>query len=398
MEKKKGLGLLPKLIIAIILGIIVGYIFPAPLVRILVTFNSIFGNFLNFVVPLIIVGFVVPGIAELGASAGRLLGFTVLLAYVSTVISGIFAYGVSTGIIPKIVDFSTHIAAGDPGENLLESFFEIEMPPLFDVMSALLIAFILGIGMSVIKNKTMSDFFNGFQDIVKLVIEEVIIPLLPIHIAGIFANMTYAGEVAQILSIFSRVFVVIILSHWFIILVQFFVASTYSGKVGVGEMIKNQIPAYLTAIGTQSSAATIPVNVITAQNNGVRKGIREFVIPLCATIHLSGSTITITTCAITVMMMHSMPVSFGKMLGFIFMLGIAMVAAPGVPGGAIMAALGILQSMLGFSETQQALMIALYVAQDSFGTACNISGDNAVALIVDKRAENLHLDIEEDEA
>lgn len=398
MGQKKGLGLLPKLIIAIILGIIVGYIFPAPIVRILVTFNSIFGNFLNFVIPLIIVGFVVPGIAELGANAGRLLGFTVILAYASSIISGIFAYGVSTGILPKIIDFSKHVTAGEPGENLLESFFEIEMPPLFDVMSALLIAFILGIGIAAINNKTMFDFFNGFQDIVKRVIESVIIPFLPIHIAGIFANMTYAGEVAQILSIFGRVFVVIILSHWFIILIQFFIASTYSGKVGVGEMIKNQIPAYFTAAGTQSSAATIPVNVITAQNNGVAKGIREFVIPLCATIHLAGSTITLTTCAMAVMMMHSMPISFGKMLGFILMLGIAMVAAPGVPGGAVMAALGILQSMLGFNETQLALMIALYVTQDSFGTACNISGDNAIALIVDKRAHDLHLDIAEDEA
>lgn len=398
MAKKKGLGLLPKLIIAIILGIIVGYIFPAPLVRILVTFNSIFGNFLNFVIPLIIVGFVVPGIAELGTSAGKLLGLTVILAYGSSVLSGIFAYFVSTGILPKIIDFSSSVAAGNPEEKLLKAFFEIEMPPLFDVMSAILIAFILGIGMSALKDKTMFNFFNGFQDIVKRVIEKVIIPFLPIHIAGIFANMTFAGEVAQILSVFGRVFIIILLSHWVIILVQFFIASTYSGKIGVGEMIKNQIPAYFTAIGTQSSAATIPVNVETAKNNGVAKGIREFVIPLCATIHLSGSTITLTTCALAVMMMHSMPISFGKMIGFILMLGIAMVAAPGVPGGAVMAALGILQSMLGFSETQLALMIALYITQDSFGTACNITGDNAIAMIVDKAAQNMHLDIAEDKA
>jgi len=237
--------------------------------------------------------------------------------------------------------------------------------------------------MAALKEKTIYNFMNEFQKIVQMVIVKVIIPLLPFHIAGIFANMTYAGEVARILSVFGKVFVIVIAMHLIIILFQFTIACIYSGR-GLISTLKNQIPGYLTAIGTQSSAATIPVNLQCSERMGVSKGIREFVVPLCATVHLSGSTITLTTCAIAVMMLNGMPVTLSQMTGFIFMLGVTMVAAPGVPGGAVMAALGILQSMLGFNDAQQALMIALYLAQDSFGTACNVSGDNAIAIIVDK--------------
>lgn len=381
--KINNLGLLPRLVIAIVLGILIGQFTPAPVVRLLATFNSIFGAFLGFVIPLIIVGFVAPGIAELGAGAGKLLGITTAIAYISTLISGFFAFGVSTSILPKLIHVNAQFAATNPEEALLAPFFQIEMPPLFGVMSALIIAFILGIGMAALKEKTIYYFMNEFQKIVQMVIVKVIIPLLPFHIAGIFANMTYAGEVARILSVFGKVFVIVIAMHLIIILFQFTIACLYSGK-SVISALKNQIPGYLTAIGTQSSAATIPVNLQCAERNGVSKGIREFVVPLCATVHLSGSTITLTTCAIAVMMLNGMPVTLSQMAGFIFMLGVTMVAAPGVPGGAVMAALGILQSMLGFNDAQQALMIALYLAQDSFGTACNVSGDNAIAIIVDK--------------
>ncbi|KXG75189.1 C4-dicarboxylate transport protein [Fervidicola ferrireducens] len=388
--KSFNLGLLPRLIIAIILGILIGSFTPAPVVRILATFNSIFGNFLSFVIPLIIIGFVAPGIAELGTGAGKLLFITTAIAYISTLISGFFAYGVATNLLPRIIQQSSQFAATNPEEALLKPFFTIAIPPTFDVMSALVMAFTLGIGMAALKEKTMFNFMSEFQQIIQMVISKVIIPLLPVHIAGIFANMTYAGEVARILSVFGKVFVIIIASHLIIILFQFSVACLYSGKSLI-KALKNQIPGYLTAIGTQSSAATIPVNLECAKNNGVSEGVREFVIPLCATIHLSGSTITLTTCSIAVMMLNGMPVTLAKMAGFIFMLGITMVAAPGVPGGAVMAALGILQSMLGFGEAQLALMIALYLTQDSFGTACNVSGDNAIALIVDKIAQRMKL-------
>lgn len=379
----KKLGLVPKLIIAIILGIIIGNIFPAPIVRIFVTFNSIFSNFLDFAIPFIIIGFVVAGIADLGQGAGKLLGITTAISYGSTLVAGFLAYIVSTNIFPLFIHTSNVLSkAANPEDKLLKAFFEVEIPPLMNVMTALILAFLLGLGISAIKGRTLYNAASEFQQIMEKTISRVIIPLLPIHILGIFANMAYAGEVARILSVFWKVFLIVIATHFVTILIQFSIASAV-GKKSLPRMIKNQIPGYITAIGTQSSAATIPVNLKVAENNGVSQGIREFVIPLCATIHLSGSAITLTSCAIAVMMLNGIPFTLSQMFGFIAMLGITMVAAPGVPGGAVMAALGVIQSVLHFTDAQIALMIALYITQDSFGTACNISGDNAIAVIVD---------------
>lgn len=383
-EKKKKLGLLPRLIIAIVLGIVFGAYMPEVVVRSLATFNGIFGNFLGFVIPLIIVGFVAPGIGDLGNNAGKILFLTVVIAYVSTLISGTVAYTVDTAIFPRIIQEGSMLAsATNPEEALLAPYFKIDMPPLMGVMSALLIAFILGIGMAVINSKSLNSVMHEFQSIIEKLISAVIIPLLPVHICGIFANMTHAGEVQMIMSVFLKVYVVIIALHIVIILFQYTVAGAVA-KVNPFKAIKNMIPAYLTAIGTQSSAATIPVTLRQTLENKVSPRVAQFVIPLCATIHLSGSTITLTSCAIAVMMLHGMQFSFASMFPFIIMLGITMVAAPGVPGGAVMAALGVLESMLHFDPNMLTLMIALYLAQDSFGTACNITGDGAIALLVDK--------------
>ena len=383
-EKKKKLGLLPRLIIAIVLGIVFGAYMPEVVVRSLATFNGIFGNFLGFVIPLIIVGFVAPGIGDLGNNAGKILFLTVVIAYVSTLISGTVAYTVDTAIFPRIIQEGSMLAsATNPEEALLAPYFKIDMPPLMGVMSALLIAFILGIGMAVINSKSLNSVMHEFQSIIEKLISAVIIPLLPVHICGIFANMTHAGEVQTIMSVFLKVYVVIIALHIVIILFQYTVAGAVA-KVNPFKAIKNMIPAYLTAIGTQSSAATIPVTLRQTLENKVSPRVAQFVIPLCATIHLSGSTITLTSCAIAVMMLHGMQFSFASMFPFIIMLGITMVAAPGVPGGAVMAALGVLESMLHFDPNMLTLMIALYLAQDSFGTACNITGDGAIALLVDK--------------
>lgn len=379
----KNLGLIPKLIIAIILGLLIGTFMPKEIVSILATFNSIFGNFLGFIIPLIILGFVVCGIADLGGAAGKMLGLTTLLAYGSTLISGFLAFFISSKIFPSFIKASISFDANNPEHSLLPPIFKVDMPPVMSVMSALILAFLLGLGIASIKGKTLYNMCFEFQEIIQKVIKNIIIPLIPIHILGIFANMTYAGEVKSIFSVFWKVFLIIILIQFGIILFQFTVAGALNKK-NIFKLLKNQISGYLTALGTQSSAATIPVNLDVAEKNGVSKGVREFVIPLCATIHLSGSTITLTCCSIAVMLLNNMPFSFATFAGFIAMLGITMVAAPGVPGGAVMAALGVLQSNLGFSEAQLALMIALYIAQDSFGTACNISGDNAIALIVDK--------------
>ncbi|MFX0548574.1 dicarboxylate/amino acid:cation symporter [Hathewaya histolytica] len=379
----KKMGLIPKLIAAILMGILIGNFTNKFIVQVLATFNSIFGNFLNFVIPLIILGFIVAGIADLGIGAGKMLAITTLLAYISTLISGFFSFFVSYNIFPKFIKATQSIGnAANPEEKLLAPLFKMEMPPLMPVMTALVLAFLLGLGIASIKQKTLHNISLEFQEIMKKTISKAIIPLLPIHIMGIFANMAYAGEVGKILSVFWKVFLIILLMHLIIIVGQFALASVI-GKKNLIQCLKNQIPGYLTALGTQSSAATIPVNLQCAENNKVSKGIREFVIPLCSTIHLSGSIITLTACATAIMLLNNQSPSIPQISAFICMLGVTMVAAPGVPGGAVMAALGVLQSTLGFTEAQLSLMIALYITQDSFGTACNISGDNAIAIVVD---------------
>lgn len=388
-KKKKKLGLLPKLLIAIVLGLVIGTICQKIgdagelIIQIGATYNSIFGNFLNFCIPLIIIGFVVPGIADLGTGAGKTLAATTGVAYLSTIIAGSLAFAVDMALFPSLVHADMFMAdAQNAEETALSGLFTIEMPPIMGVMEALLISFILGLGLTLIKNDTLKLAIKDFSEIVTKLVGGVVIPLLPFHVYGIFAKLTYAGTIVELMTSFIKVFAVILCLHVVILVFQYTVAGTTAKKNPFG-LIKNMIPAYTTAIGTQSSAATIPVTVECTKKNGVADSIAEFVCPLCATIHLSGSTITLTSCSIAVMMMMGQPVTFAKMFPFILMLGITMVAAPGVPGGAVMAALGILQSMLGFDETMQGLMIALYIAQDSFGTACNVTGDGAIAVFMD---------------
>lgn len=380
----KKLGLLPRLIIAIILGILIGKVAPLNVIKVAATFNGIFGNFLGFAIPLIIIGFVAPGIGDLGKGAGKLLGLTAGIAYLSTVTAGSMAYFVNSALFPTFLKVgSLTIDASNPEHALAKGFFEVGMPPIMGVMTALLIAFTLGLGIAAIEGDAIKNFMKEFQGIVEKLISNIVIPLLPVHIFGIFANMTHAGQVETIMSVFFKVFIIIFGLHILMILVQYFIAGTIAGANPIS-LAKNMIPAYFTAIGTQSSAATIPVTLEQTKKNGVNEGVADFAVPLCATIHLSGSTITLTSCAMAVMMLNGMPISFSSIFGFILMLGVTMVAAPGVPGGAVMAALGLLQTMLGFDETLTSLMIALYLAQDSFGTACNVTGDGAIAIMVNK--------------
>ena len=378
----KKLGLLPKLVIGIILGIVIGSTKIAFLTRLLVTFSGVFGNFLNYIVPLLIIAFVAPGIAELGEKAGKLLGITTIIAYLSTIIAGTLAFFTASTILPKVINIS-----GDTvGDGVVvKAFFEMEIPAMMGVMTALVTAFLLGLGMSVIKGDTMLHFMQEFREIIERVVKFIIIPFLPLHIAGIFANMAYSGEVVQTLSIFGRVFALVIVLQIIYLIIQYVFAGSVT-NTNPFSALKNMLPAYFTAVGTQSSAASIPVTVRSTKNNGVTDEVADFVIPLCATIHLAGSTITLTVCSIAVMAINGTVLGFGEMLPFIMMLGVTMVAAPGVPGGAVMAALGLLETMLGFTDGQLALMMALYMAQDSFGTATNVTGDGAIALIVDKIA------------
>ena len=387
-QKKFHIGLLPRLIIAIVLGVVVGTMAKSAgmplIIQIGATFNSIFGNFLGFCIPLIIIGFVVSGIAELGDGAGKTLGLTVLIAYASTLFAGLLAYFVDVSVFPSFLKVGSIVLedAQNAEETMLKGLFSIDMPPLMGVMTALLLSFIFGIGIAVTHSTSLKNGFSEVQHIIEKLVAGVLIPLLPLHVYGIFANMTYAGTVMDIMSVFIRVFAIIILLHVAVILIQYTIAGTVAGRNPI-KLVRRMLPAYFTAIGTQSSAATIPVTVACTKSNGVSDRIAEFVCPLCATIHLSGSTITLTSCSIALMMLNGMDVTLGGLFPFILMLGITMVAAPGVPGGAVMAALGILSSMLGFNDSMLNLMIALYIAQDSFGTACNVTGDGAIAVFMD---------------
>lgn len=386
MSKKK-IGLVPKLIIGIIAGILIGSFAPEFLVKVLVTASSLFSAFLKFVIPFIIIGFVTAGIADLATGAGKLLGVTTGIAYGSTIVAGTLAFIVASLIFPSFIDPSVASQIGDPEAGMLEPIFTIPLSPMVDVTAAIVFSFTMGLGISALRNndkgEILYNLFQEFQEIITKVLSIIIIPLLPIYIAGTFANITYAGQVWNILSIFWRVYLVVIPLHIVYLIIQFTTAGFVTGKNPL-KMLKNQIPGYLTAVGTQSSAATIPVNVECAKNNGVSKEIREFCVPLCATIHLSGSIISVTSFAVAVLMMNGMDHGFSTVFLFILMLGIAMVAAPGAPGGAIMSALPFLP-MIGIPSDGglASLMIALYLTQDSFGTAANVSGDNAIAVIVD---------------
>lgn len=375
-------GLLPVVAAAIVLGIICGLFFPVWLARIFFTFNSLFSNFLGFVIPLLILGLVAPGIAELGKSAGKLLLITTVLAYAFTLLSGFFTYGVMSLVYPLLIDGAYQMTSFGAAASLAP-YFKIDMPPLMDVMTALVLAFMLGLGMAVINGGALKEIMKDFRDIINKVIRVIIIPLLPLYIFGIFLDMAMSGQVAAVMGVFLKIIILIFAVTLTMLLIQFIIAGV-STRQNPFKLLKTMLPAYATALGTQSSAATIPVTLAQTEKNGVRSEIAGFVVPLCATIHLSGSTMKIVACAMAIMLMTGMPIEFGQMAGFICMLGVVMVAAPGVPGGAIMAALGVLQSMLGFNEAALALMIALYIAMDSFGTACNVTGDGAIAVIVNK--------------
>ena len=380
--KKIKLGLLPKIIIAIILGIGAGTISPDMPVRVFVTFNSLFSEFLGFLIPLIIVGLVTPAIADIGKGAGKLLVVTTLLAYGATIFSGFLSYGVSQTIFPSLISSNVQIEQISEAQGI-KPFFTVSIPAPLNVMTSLVMAFTLGLGIANLNTQSLKDMFGEFHDIITKTIQVVILPLLPIYIFGIFFNMTHSGEVFKVLTMFVKIIGVIFVMHIFLLLFQYAIAGIFAKKNPL-RLLSRMMPAYFTALGTQSSAATIPVTLRQTILNGVNKDIAGFVIPLCATIHLSGSTMKIVACAIALMMMQGIGYDFQSIAGFIFMLGITMVAAPGVPGGAIMAALGILSSMLGFDDKSLALMIALYIAMDSFGTACNVTGDGALALIIDK--------------
>lgn len=382
MIKRMKIGLLGRIVIAIAAGVGLGYVAPEWFARVCVTFNGVFSEFLGFMIPLIILGFVAPAIADLGNRAGKMLVFTVALAYAFTLFSGISSYLVGDVLFPSLVS-PMSAGAFDAAAINIEPYFAMPIPAVMSVMTALVLAFMVGLGVAYVQGDMLRRCISEFRDIVSKVIGNVVIPLLPIYIFGIFLNMTISGQVGTVLNTFVGIIAVIFAMHIALLLIQFSIASLFSRQNPL-KMLGTMMPAYFTALGTQSSAATIPVTLRQAIKMGVKEDVAGFTVPLCATIHMSGSTMKIVTCAMVVMLMNGLGYDFGMFAHFVILLGVTIVAAPGIPGGAIMASLGLLTSILGFTDAQNALMIALYIAMDSFGTACNVTGDGAVAAIVNR--------------
>lgn len=386
IDMKKKIGLLPKILIAIALGILCSLFFPVWAVRGFLTFNSVFSNFLGMFIPLLIIGLVAPGIGDLGKGAGKLLLITAAIAYLSTILSGFFSYFTCRFTFPALLGDSVKALGDIDMSNSIAPYFNIEMPAFISVTTALVLAFTIGLGLTVLKGNALRDLMIDFKDLVMLVISKMIIPLLPLYIFGIFLQMGAEGHVGAVLGMFIKIILIIFLMHVTVLLLQFLIAGAVSGKNPFKSLV-TMLPAYVTALGTQSSAATIPVTLAQAKKLGVRDNIADFTVPLCATIHMSCSILKIVACAYAVSLSVGLPLDFQTYAGFILMLGITMIAAPGVPGGAIMAALGLLASMLGIDGNLQGLILALYIAMDSFGTAGNVTGDGAISLIIDKIAK-----------
>ncbi len=377
-------NLLIKIIIAISLGVLIGLFLPYEITELFIAINIIISKLLNFAVPLIIIAFVTNGISSLEAS-GKMLGITTGISYIFMICAAFLSYFISINLFPKFlydVPHNIFDTISSPNGTVFSQLSQINITPIMDVVPALILAFIIGIGVSTIKESYIKKCLNEFHNIINLMVQKLIIPILPLYVLGIFAKMSASGQVFKILSVFSKVFIVIITLHIFTLFAQYFIAGVIA-KRNPFKLLKNIIPAYLSAIATQSSVAVIPITIDCSKKNGVSSNIADFVLPLCSTIHLSGSVISITACSIAVMLVSEKPIEFAAMLPFIMVLGVMMVAAPGVPCGAILAASGILQSMLGFDGSMLSLIIALHVAQDGFGTACNVSGDGAIAVILE---------------
>ncbi|WP_417366069.1 dicarboxylate/amino acid:cation symporter [Glutamicibacter arilaitensis] len=394
MKLLKKIPLLGWVLVAIVLGILLGPVMPVWLGSLFLTYNSIFSGFLGFIVPLIIFGLVAPAIAELGKGAGKWLGITALIAYTSTLCAGLLAYFVSRWLFTKSLSgggveevgggegsgFAPYISlVGEAGDGATE----IVLTPLMGVMTALVLAFMLGLGLTAFRSTVLFRGTVEFRTIVEMVIRKIIVPALPLFIFGIFLDLSAAGDAVVVVQKFLFVAVVSFVLTLVVLLVQYTIAGAMNKRNPLSALwgMRN---AYFTALGTSSSAATIPVTLESAKKNGVSDTVAGFVVPLCATIHLSGSMTKITCFSIAVLLLTGGDVSFTAYLPFILMLGVMMIAAPGVPGGAIAAAAGLLTQMLGFGEVEVGLMFAAYIALDSFGTATNVTGDGALAMIMHK--------------
>lgn len=374
--------LIVKLLAGIVAGILLGWLAPDLVIRLLLSFRVLFGELLFFVIPLLILFFITSGIAALPQQSGRLLGRALGMAYGTTLAAGVFAFSLAALLLPLLTGAAS--AAPTPEGGGLAPLLALNVPPPFGIMTALALAFIFGIGISAAGADQLRTLSDQGRDVIQWLLLRLIIPLLPFYIASVFAGLTAEGAVAATLRSFVVVLLLVVVMHWVWITLLYLLAGLRTGRSPL-QLLRNMLPAYFTALGTMSSAATIPVSLLSNKRNGVRPALADFAVPLFATTHLSGSTITIVACAVAVISIQQgleLP-GLLQVLPFIMMLGLVMLAAPGVPGGAVMAALGLLGSMLGFDDAAVALMIALYMAQDSLGTACNVTCDGALTVLLE---------------
>ena len=382
MKKKIKLGLFPKVVIAIVIGALLGLILPDVVVRIFKTFNVLFAQLLKFVVPLLVLGLVTPSIANLGCGAGKMLLTVMLIAYCSTVCGALFSYGVSSNIFPLYLN-PGELSAEAVSEKEFLPYIDLKIPPICDIMTALVLSFVIGVGIIFTDAKGLKKGFEEFGEIVKLTIENVIIPFLPVYIFTMICEMSAKGVIDVVLGTGFKVILTGVILSILYLVVQYCIAGIIARKNPL-KLIWNIIPAYLTGFSICSSSACIPVTYECTLKNGVRKDIADFVIPLCSTVHMCGSTIKLTVTSVAVAYMFGEPLTFGLFMQFALMQAIAAVAAPGVMGGVLMASVGLLGTVLGFSDTMTTLMMTIYLALDGYGPAVNVSGDAAIAVIADK--------------
>ena len=380
--KNIKLGLFPKVVIAIVVGALLGLILPDVVVRILKTFNVIFAQLLKFVVPLLVLGLVTPSIANLGRGAGKMLLTVMIIAYCSTVCGALFSYGISGNLMPMYLT-PGELSSEAVAEKEFLPFINLKIPPICDIMTALVLSFVVGVGIIFTGATGLKKGFEEFGEIVKLTIEKVIIPFLPVYIFTMICEMSAKGVINVVLGTGFKVILTGVVLSIIYLIIQYCVAGIIARRNPL-KMLWNIVPAYLTGFSICSSSACIPVTYECTLKNGVRKDIADFVVPLCSTVHMCGSTIKLTVTSVAVAYMFGVPVTFGLFLQFALMQAIAAVAAPGVMGGVLMASVGLLTTVFGFSDTMTTLVMTIYLALDGYGPAVNVSGDAAIAVVVDK--------------
>lgn len=380
--KKIKLGLFPKVLIAINLGALLGLVMPDVGVRIFKTFNVLFAQMLKFIVPLLVLGLVTPAIANLGKGAGKMLLTVIVISYISTICSGFFAYGSASWIFPKILEvgsLSTDAAAA----KVYEPYINLRIPPLCDILTALCLSFMIGICCIHIKGTALKTWFEEFGEVVKTTIEKAIIPLLPFYIFTMMCEMSASGKLAAVMGTGVKVILTGVVVSILYLILQYGIAGAIARRNPI-KCLWNMLPAYLTGFSICSSSAVIPVTLDCTRKNGVSEETANFVVPLCSTVHMCGSTIKLGVTATAVAFVTGTPLTWALFANFVLMQGIAAVAAPGVMSGVLMASVGLLESILGFSPEMTALVMTIYLALDGYGPACNVTGDGGIALIVDK--------------